>query len=529
MCFTGDLKEDKCYISHVSYAENDKIVTYNSLISAINNIIKGKEKRIKIYAHDLSYSAQYIMAQLRSVGIEEQKRTEEKTENTFSYTYAPHAGFFNFNIYYKGHTIIIVDSKKMAPVKINDICEMFNIEEEDYIKKNIKAVQTIISTLAENGMTKNTIGSSCIDVFKNMSKGSALWWKQMYPDLTKIECPDEFYDTVDEYIRDAYHGGLCYINEQYKGQIVHNGLTIDKNSMYSSVAHSQSGNYLPYGIPRWLKNEAAVKGMMALKQCFIFLQVHADHIKVKDKRIASQSDAFTYISEAEDIRLVLTEQDYNRLIEDYEIKNLKILNGYTFQQSKGFYDAYIDYFMDMKENAPTKGHRKIAKLANNNLWGKFGTRPNRIGAYLREDKERLYTTTAEVLYVPVAAAITSYSRNDLLDTVYKIGYDIVLYTDTDSVHFLGDDTKDVYIDSKKLGAWKVEARWTDAIFYTHKRYIEKTENSYEVTLGGIGETAVNDTVEKLNNGIYTLETLDVSQIKDKIKIADTTGYHYEWR
>ena len=58
--------------------------------------------------------------------------------------------------------------------------------------------------------------------------------------------PDETYDS---FIRDSYKGGWCYCCPNKAMMIYHNGCTMDVNSLYPSMMHSDSGNDYPVGKP----------------------------------------------------------------------------------------------------------------------------------------------------------------------------------------------------------------------------------------------------------------------------------------
>lgn len=550
LCFEGSLIDNVCDIEKVSMClleSTDTIITYNSLKGVIDRIANEKAKMFKLYAHNLNYTGEYIKDQLSKIGLKD-VTGKEAEENSFSYIQNMVTGFFRFYILHNGKTIEIIDSKKMAPISIKDIAEMFSIEEAgSYARYNLSCVCAMVKLLKAEGMTKGTIGKSCLEVYKETLKGFPIWWNQLFPDLTKIKSENSRFDTVDGYIRASYHGGLCYVNPIYCGKVVKDGTTIDRNSMYSSEMHSKSGNRYPYGVPKYTNNVSRIKAYINTNIYYCFIYLRCDALKLKKDRVPSVrpiNDVRVYTMggfldkvnwKKSDIRyigkemvrphFVMTECDYKRFIEDYDIVNLEIIDAYYFNTVTGLFDKYVDYFKDKKENARTKGERKIAKLGLNNLPGKFGTRPEQLGI----SEGGHYKAEMKTLHVGIGSAITSYARQNLLNTIYKIGFDKFLYCDTDSVHFIGYDTKDIFIDNKILGAWKIENHFSEARYLKPKTYIEHTETSYEVTWGGLYEDGIHYMEKEFEDGVKDIYDENIVPTFDIIRQATKTGYRFESR
>jgi len=157
--------------------------------------------------------------------------------------------------------------------------------------------------------------------------------------------------------------------------------------------------------------------------------------------------------------------------------------------------------MKLKEEAtifkdPVK--RQLAKLMLNNLYGKFGTNPERISKlpclvdgkikWLKESdwyklkgkKDgvvylRKFDNYNPTGYIPVATFCTAYARNELWSAIEKV-WDYFLYCDTDSIHILISGLEialsSLDIHDTKLGAWAQESIWTDGIFLRAKTYAE---------------------------------------------------------
>ena len=553
LCMTGMLKNDNCKIDMASICE---IATpafyknYTDLKSLLADIVRESEKRIKIYAHNLNYTGKYIISELTAFGLTDTTGKED-TEKSFNYIYNAVTGFFRFHIVYGKKSIDIIDSKKMAPITITDIADMLGITDNDYTALNLKCVSAIVQLLNEEGMKKGTIGGSCLEYFKEKTKAAGRYYGQLFPDLTKIKSANDHFKNVDEYIRASYHGGLCYVNPVYQNKIINNGTTIDRNAMYSSEMHSKSGNKYPYGLPMYTDNKSKIEKLLKIDNYYCFIYLSCNALKLKENRMPSirpieqgfmftnKNEFVTEINASKANReyingklikpyFVMTEKDFLRFIDDYEIEKLNIIDCYYFNTVSGIFDEYVDYFQNKKQNARSKGERQIAKLGLNNLTGKFGARPEVKGySFNNGIKETEYTSTQKTLHVGIGSAITSYARQNLISTIYNIGFDKFCYCDTDSVHFIGHDTKDVFIDNKELGAWKIEREWTEARFIKQKIYIEGDKGNYDVTWAGLNKDGIKDIANDLNDGSRLIEDLGAKPIIDKIRVATPDGYYFE--
>lgn len=78
------------------------------------------------------------------------------------------------------------------------------------------------------------------------------------------------------------------------------------------------------------------------------------------------------------------------------------------------------------------------------------------------------------VYTAMGSFITAYAR-EVTVRAAQTNYDTFAYADTDSLHLLitdGEDPGNIEVDKNKLGAWKFEYQFQDAIFVRAKSYIE---------------------------------------------------------
>ena len=231
--------------------------------------------------------------------------------------------------------------------------------------------------------------------------------------------------------------------------------------------------------------------------------------------------------------LWLTRIDYELFREQYDVEHLQFCGGYYFHgKVNDTFAEYIDFFMSMKEEATisgNKGMRTIAKLFLNNLYGKFGTSPNKGKKLISYDNihdKIVYTRVEEegpTIYVPVATYITSAARAFTIRACQKVrdyslekyGFDAFLYSDTDSLHTLlpEEDIRQILdCHETRLGAWDIEMHFTRAKYLRQKCYIEEVEVD--------GEKHIAVTVAGLPKNMHDLVTFDNFKVGVKYSKPD---------
>ena len=214
----------------------------------------------------------------------------------------------------------------------------------------------------------------------------------------------------------------------------------------------------------------------------------------------------------------------------YEIE---IIKGYEFNKVYDVFKSFIDKNYKLKSDAPTKAFRNIAKLILNSLIGRFGmNRDKAVTKILSYAQLNLILATRKLktieeitpdafvasydpavdpsicningvdfvkylnslplkerhseegvrrqfstVSIPIAAAVLSYARIDMLKTklaILKAGGKIY-YADTDSI-VTNIKLPDNVVDPKEIGKYKLEFILKEAYFLKDKTYCCVTED-----------------------------------------------------
>lgn len=464
-------------------------------------------------------------------------KEKEMNNNTFKYSISDKGQWYSIIIKVKNHFIEIRDSLKLLPFSVKKIGKSFGTKhkkldmeytgfryagcnitdkEKEYIANDVLVVKEALEIMFDEGHNKLTIGSCCLEEYKNICKHSTsnqLDYDEMFPDVYNVPIDKSKYvqSTAGDYIRKSYRGGWCYLVKGKENQIKTNGTTADVNSLYPSMMSSESGNRYPVGKPCfWYGNYIPDKALEHTHYYFVriktrfyikpgylpFIQIKGNTL-YKGTEALESTDVFNYKNGkyypyyiAEDgsvhdtrVELTLTMTDYELLKEHYELVDFEIVSGCWFYSQIGIFDEYIEKYKQIK--LKSKGAlRELAKLFLNNLYGKMASSTDSSFklAYVKEDKTIGFLQVEEdgkqPGYIPVGSAITSYARNFTIRTAQKNYYGVdkpgFIYADTDSIHcdLPADEIKGITVHEKNFCCWKLESCWDKAIFTRQKTYIE---------------------------------------------------------
>jgi hypothetical protein len=160
------------------------------------------------------------------------------------------------------------------------------------------------------------------------------------------------------------------------------------------------------------------------------------------------------------------------LANGYEL--LELRRVCIFRQSRIVFERFVQKCKMLRREYRGTNVEQVAKLIQNSLYGKFGSRRERIESVVIEDLDSLdddyFPTVIPSLYLDVneqkvralphwAAYITAHARLRLLRAIYRIGPEKTIYFDTDSITVQSGTFPVDLIDSQAYGFWKLEKEW----------------------------------------------------------------------
>lgn len=355
-------------------------------------------------------------------------------------------------------------------------------KEIEYLKADIQIMAEALHYMVrEAGCTKLTAGACAMDDFI-VRFGGKEKFRKYFPILTLEE---------DNFVRGAYKGGISWVNPDYAGKEIGEGCTYDCNSEYPAMMHSSSGHLFPIGkglhfngrpgrICKATPNSFWKKHPLWIARVSIVAHIKGKKmpcIQIKKSTSFKENEWLTEVHDnGSPVEITITSADWELIQECYDIDVQMWHGGYAYSAQIGLFDKFIDYWNEIKMNS--KGaKRQVAKLMMNSFYGKFGTRLRGKSKIVEFNEEQIKFRVGEEedregVYIPVACFVTSYGRQNLVRAV-NANYDRIIYTDTDSKHLLGwEEAKGIEIHPKKLGAWKMESKWSRGKFLRQKTYVE---------------------------------------------------------
>lgn len=169
-------------------------------------------------------------------------------------------------------------------------------------------------------------------------------------------------------------------------------------------------------------------------------------------------------------------------------KGYEVSSTLIFKSEIGKFKPVVDNLVKDKNKGKLEGNNCLqedAKLKMNSFYGKMGSNPDRedrelifdeeTGLFTFETCDQVYLSNRKY-YPAFASAVTAWARVNLRTTLYKVGYNDVLYWDTDSLYTKVDANTIVercgdILHKTELGKWDIEKEYSEFKAIGAKKYI----------------------------------------------------------
>lgn len=463
-------------------------------IESFVDALKTMPYRACMWFHNLKFDGQFIIHELFKQGyvFTDERKLVNMPDKSFHALIGDTGAYYNINIKSGKYKYVeIYDSSKKMAMELAMIGKKLGIEDKgeiDYNKIRDKGgklakedyeylytdcligAKALKSVFFDKGYFNMTMGSDAMTDFKRRCPA----FKHLFPLLEK---------EVDAFARKSYKGGFVWKHPRADKHT--NGCTLDVNAMYSSMEHSCSGNRFPIGQPIY------GTGMAVTDEHYnLFIQHFRAVIRLKDDHIPTiqikggrfADNEYITNSNGEYVELWLTDVDLKLMFDHYKVDMIDYIDYQLYQSAIGLFDEYVNFWQAEKTRCREIGDaagEMLAKNMLNNLYGKFGLSIDSGTKipYIGEDgllHYELVPGERKPVYVPVASWNTAYARNFLIRRA-QMNYEHYLYSDTDANHYDCEPERIVghEIDKYKLCCWKIESRWSEAIYIRQKTYGEK--------------------------------------------------------
>lgn len=512
---------------------DEKMVGYTSLDRCLSQLLKlGGNQNVEVGVHNLSFDGSFIVPSLVNLGY--RPVSGKAKEGQFSVLIDERNNWYTINVQVTSkRRVLFWDTVKLFPMPLKHLHHVYHVEarkieedqefyskvrDENYLPddREVRYFTADLLVLAQtlrkhisiygNGF-KKTQASQAFYNFSNSFKA----WKLRFPALE---------EDVDLAVRQAYWGGISYVNPQYAGLDVQGVVAYDINSSYP---YQIATRRMPYGPVRLElgEGEHPYMAMFWVAKAIVKFDLKKNCVPCIPRKAIEQPEHFPGIKWMTTsnglVELTFSSVDYGTILLSYDFEVIHWEWSIHWAQKKQkelaafVYKNNEDKIKYKALAAEAQGESKAeylatsqrAKINNNSFYGKFGEEIIKLGKtpYLDEDNIVYYTEDREELlskfkrkFLPLAIATTAYGRRQFVEFGNMIGKDWI-YGDTDSCYFLershwkvDQAIKDGFleVDKLKLGAWSHDATYQRARFLRPKTYIaQKQSGEWEVTCAGL--------------------------------------------
>lgn len=286
--------------------------------------------------------------------------------------------------------------------------------------------------------------------------------------------------------RAAYRGGFTMAHPGEYGA----GIALDINSLYPWIMVTKP---MPVGcgkhVLRWSEKD---------KLYLLHVSMICKHKKGVD--FIKSVIAGTYdTDEGIKIDAWITSIDWAKIWKNYDVIRYDVKDSIEFDTIPGelLFGSYIRPLYDKKVHADG-AEKAAAKLLMNGLSGSFGRSNHEVtlapyikgNIYGEKNVNYKYIyehkTGVPEGYMPIAAAITAYGRERIIEDIETIGMENVIYANTDSMFVEGRYT---CTGSKELGQYKNEINFNRARIIGHCCYFLDGGKKVKTACPGVSKKA----------------------------------------
>ena len=520
--------ENDCRVWAYAICEVNNIdhKTYGNNINDFMQWCSGRDNYTVLF-HRLEFDGQFIISWLLQNGYVHTEDSNDRRAKTFNTLISNKGVYYQIEVIFdrRGkmiNKVVFQNSFNLIPLSVAKISKAFKMpiskleidyhaergldheiteDEKNYIFNDVEIVARAVGYFYSQGLDKLTIGSCALAEYKKLLTDRK--FKMYYPSFD-----------FDKDVRQSYKGGYTYLEPEFAGKTLGNGIVLDINSTHPYTMYKCD---MPYGTPihykgKYKKDENYPLYVQMIRCQF---ELKDGYIPTVQIRHGVNFDATEYLTSSNDLDVVLcmTNIDLEIFLKHYHVYNIEYLSGWKFKATTGLFDEYVEKWTETKINAKKDenwGLYEIAKLMLNALYGKFGTLPTVKSKipYLKNgivEYKDSAPKSIDAVYLATATFITSYSRERIINAIQKVKDDYnsgrssiqFVYADTDSLHCLTEDFEipmGLDIHDTEIGKFKIEGIFRKAKFLRQKCYIQEfkalSEEDFrmKVTVAGMPES-----------------------------------------
>lgn len=404
-------------------------------------------------------------------------RCDIKLQTGYKITFIDNANFLTATTLNRACMEWLGECKIELPSKIFPKCHATE-KEISYAMKDAELTCKLYHKLNETSVIENinyvTIAGRTMGHFKDFLKSNFSMTFEEFCYGTKDKRYAELCNYEwEEYLRESLRGGVC--------MAVHKGLYqhckhVDAVSMYPTQMVKPK---IPFGpvlqeppIDRDYTTIHFPTCYLTLKRGKIPYIQWNSNAQCQQYQFKKLYKAGEYVNDCYlDGSHAFWDDEWEIIQECYNIKEFSDKPVYIQLKNNTALREYITMLFEGKKN--NKGTKRyFYKILMNSLYGKFLSRPDgkRI-SYENNERHTVEEHDKKLYYLPLGSWIAMSGRVSLFKVLLSLDPKNVLYCDTDSCIFKGDQMPNVTI-GKNLGQWEIENSGFDAWIVGPKTYQE---------------------------------------------------------
>ena len=521
-----------CYIDENSKVDEDSSYFYSfdellDRLEAESNPKRSKDKNasrpvknICIYDYNLSFEISFLLPVLLKRGFKFKEYIDDNDEYVYnSVSTKTCSSIWQFQIKFakKGGIVLFKDLAKIYGGGLSDVAKAFGLntqkgeidyrknrlhnytitnEEKEYCFKDTRILIEILIAMEEKNDKDfwGSISMASYSMRKLLKRG---WpktlkpyakFREMYPELDEVE---------STFLRKSVGGGITYAPDRWQFKDIN--LQIAHIDLHQAHPSSCYYNLFPYD-----KGEYFTGRPMLDKICCCRIRISYDSVRLHS---VIRLIGIPFI---EDKEIVVWDFEIPVMYKCYVNLQVEYIDGYAYKMKPLVWRKYYseNYRRRLKaKEVGDKFNTLFYKLLNNSSYGKLLERPHNevieniirpdgiIDSIVSEKEDK--QVNARYTYLPVGSCIPAYTRKTLIEGALKLGWENVLYFDTDSIFFVwNEQTKKAWSEFNQedfLGGWGWEEHDKEgndiliekAQFTAPKRYKFEVDGKTTIKAGGI--------------------------------------------
>lgn len=501
-----------------------------------------KSRRLLVYVWNLAFEWSFLLPVLLKLGFKWVERIEDEDEYVFSSVSTKSCSSVwcaQIKFGKKNGVVLFKDMAKILTGSLRNVAKAYNLptqkgdidyrlnrlhdyvvtkEEKEYCFNDTRIVMDLaieMNKINDKDFFSASSASSysCRKMIKRgypHSMKPMKKYREDYPLLGKEE---------SEFLRKGVAGGITYAPSKYQFKdIKQKVLHIDMHQAHPTSLYL---NFFPYGEGMYFKGKPPRDGF--------YISCCRVRLTYNDVRLHSIIKLIGYDIEAGE-EVTLWDFEIPTLYKAYVDLRIEYIDGYAYKSKK---PPFREYFNDnykarkiAKQNKDSF-HTMLYKLLNNSAYGKLIEKGHNevyenyvrydgtIDSYIVPKEEE--QINAQYTYIPLGSCTSARTRVRLIECAFTIGWEYVVYFDTDSIFFLDNEITRENVKklnfNDELGGWGWENDIARAQFTAPKRYkiIEEKGDERElvVHMAGVNfkQALQEDFYDDLNivEGDYTIQ------------------------